>query len=281
MALVSLGYFLFTLHDATIKILVETTAVWQILFFRSLTITLGCALFGGPSLLRETLGSPVLKPMLLRGTLLLCAWLSYYTAARSLNLAELTTLYYAAPVVATVLAVPLLGERVTPARWAAVACGFAGVLIATNPASLGISLPVYLALQAACFWALGTVLLRRTAMQARSIVQMSITNVFFIVATGIGMLFVWKTPTPYELSLSLLTGLIGGGAQLAFFEGMRRAPVSVLAPFEYSSLIWAFALAYAIWGDVPSPHVFAGAVLIIGAGAIIVFSERLVRFGRT
>ncbi|MCL6707723.1 DMT family transporter [Pseudomonas sp. R2.Fl] len=274
--LTSLAYFCFTLHDGVIKVLVESLPVWQILFFRSVTILAGCLLAGGPSLTREAVTSPIIKPMMIRSLLLLAAWLSYYNAAKYLQLAELTTLYYAAPVVATLLAVPILGERVTLSRWAAVIVGFAGVIIATNPAGMQITWPVYLALQAACLWAFSTVLLRKTAMGARSLVQMSITNAFFLILTGAMLAQVWHTPTLEELALSASTGVIGGLAQLAFFEGMRRAPVSVLAPFEYTSLVWAFVLGYAIWSDIPTPNVFVGAILICGAGIIIVFSERLV-----
>lgn len=277
--LTSLSYFLFTLHDGTIKILVETTAVWQILFFRSATILAGCLIFGGPSLVRETASSPVVKPMMIRSILLLAAWLSYYNAAKSMQLASLQTLYYAAPVVATLLAVPILKERVTPPRWLAVIVGFLGVLIASNPIGMKITLPVYLALQAACLWAFSTVLLRRTAMGARSLVQMTVTNSFFLLLTGAMLISVWHTPTPVELALSLATGIIGGGAQFAFFEGMRRAPISVLAPFEYTSLVWAFVLGYAIWSDIPAANVFIGAALICSAGLIIVFSERLTARG--
>ncbi|NML75739.1 DMT family transporter [Rhizobium sp. S-51] len=274
--LTSLSYFLFTLHDGVIKLLVETTTVWQILFFRSVTILAGCLLFGGPSLVREAATSPVVKPMVIRSFLLLGAWLSYYNAARTMQLAEITTLYYAAPVVATLLAVPILKERVTAPRWTAVIVGFVGVLVATNPIGLRITFPVYLALQAAFLWAFSTVLLRRTAMGARSLVQMTVTNSFFLILTGTMVFQVWHQPSLAELGLSLATGIIGGVAQLAFFEGMRKAPISVLAPFEYTSLVWAFVLGYAIWGDVPAANVFLGAALICSAGLIIIFSERLV-----
>lgn len=273
--LTSLSYFLFTLHDGLIKLLVETTAVWQILFFRSAVILAGCLAFGGPSLIREAVHSPVVKPMMIRSLLLLGAWLSYYNAAREMQLAELTTLYYAAPVVATLLAVPILKERVTLPRWTAVVVGFVGVLIASDPTGLALRPPVYLALLAAFLWAFSTVLLRRTAMGARTLVQMSVTNSFFLVLTGTMLVQVWHRPTMTELGLSLATGLIGGVAQLAFFEGMRRAPISVLAPFEYTALVWAFALGYAIWGDIPALNVFFGAVLICSAGLIIIVGERL------
>jgi drug/metabolite transporter (DMT)-like permease len=108
--LTGLAYFLFTCHDAAVKLLVATIPVWQVLFFRSLTILTGCLIFGGPAAYRQAWHSPVFRPMFLRSFLILTAWLCYYTAARDLQLAELTTIYYAAPIIITVLSVFVLGE---------------------------------------------------------------------------------------------------------------------------------------------------------------------------
>ena len=243
---------------------------------RSITI-LGISLaIGGRPLARDACHSPVLKPLFLRTLLLLAAWVSYYTAARDLGLAELTTLYYASPVVMTILSVPVLGEKVPGYRWLAVGTGFVGVVVACGVAvkGLALSLPVYLALQAAIFWAIATVLLRKTAMQERTQVQMTISSGFFVLFTAIAMPFVWLPLSLTDLALMAGTGVLAGIGQFALFEGMRRAPVSVLAPFEYSSLIWAFGLGYLIWSDVPGSNVFAGAALIFSAGTIIIASER-------
>ncbi|EJZ20896.1 hypothetical protein RCCGEPOP_12805 [Rhizobium sp. Pop5] len=275
--LTSLAYMAFTFHDAIIKILVVSIPVWQILFFRSLTILLGCLAYGRAKLVRQTMTSPIIKPMIARSVLLLSAWLSYYSAASHLQLAEVTTLYYAAPVVGTLLAWFILKEEVTPARWLAVGVGFVGVLIACNPIGLTISWPVYLALQAAVLWASAMVLLRKTSLHEKTIVQLTVSNVFFLVMTGVAVLYTWQTPDMTQLALLIATGVVAGSAQFALFEGMRRAPVSVLAPFEYTSLGWAFILGYLIWTDIPGSNVFAGACLILGAGLIIIVSERLRR----
>ncbi|MFB9949723.1 DMT family transporter [Rhizobium puerariae] len=275
--LITLSYFIFSTHDAVIKLLVEQVTVWQILFFRSVTVCACCLFIGGPRLAHHAATSSIVKPMAVRGLFLIAAWLSYYTAAKSLQLGELTTLYFAAPVVATLLAGPMLREHVTPARWVAVIVGFVGVIVASNPIGLKVSLPVYLALQAACLWAFSTVLLRRTALHETTMVQMTLTNFFFIVLTG-GMLAVeWRDIDLVTTTMLFGVGVLSGLAQYAYFEGMRRAPVSVLAPFEYTALIWAFVLGFLIWGDLPAANVAIGAVLIGGAGLLIIFSER---FGR-
>lgn len=275
--LTSVAYMLFTVHDAAIKLLVVAIPVWQILFFRSVTILIGCLLFEGRSLPMAVVRSPILKPMLVRSILLLIAWISYYSAARSLQLAEVTTLYYAAPIVGTILATIVLKEKVTLLRWMAVGLGFSGVIIASNPVGLTISWPVYLALQAAVLWASAMVLLRKTALHEKSIVQMTVSNLLFVLMTGTMTAIHWRTPNGSEFLLLCSTGVIAGFAQFALFEGMRKAPVSVLAPFEYTSLVWAFLLGYLVWGDIPRENVFLGAILILGAGGIIIVGERLRR----
>ncbi|MBX9454540.1 MAG: DMT family transporter [Rhizobium sp.] len=274
-----LAYFLFSLQDASVKWLVVGIPVVQILFVRSITILAICLAIGRGEVIAQSIRSPVMKPMVLRALLLLAAWLSYYNAARDLGLAELTTLYYAAPILITILAVPILKEDVPPVRWLAVVIGFAGVVVATDLIGTGLrmSWPVWLALQAAIFWAISTVLLRKTSLAERTIVQMTLSNAMLAVFTGIALIYYWTPVTLDQLVLTSLTGVIAALGQYAMFEGMRRAPVSILAPFEYTSLVWAFLLGLAIWGDVPTRNVFFGAALIFAAGVTLVLGERRAR----
>ena len=273
------AYFLFSLQDATVKWLVVAMPVMQILFVRSITILVICLAIGRRDVIVQSLNSPIRYPMLLRALLLFAAWLSYYNAAKDLGLAELTTLYYASPILITLLAVPILKEDVPPIRWLAVIIGFVGVAVATDVISTGlrVSWPVWLALQAAVFWAISTVLLRKTSLAERTIVQMTLSNAMLAVFTGIGLFWFFTPVSLGQLALTSVTGFVAALGQYAMFEGMRRSPVSILAPFEYTSLVWAFLLGYAIWGDIPRHNVFLGATLIFAAGVTIVLGERLTR----
>ncbi|WP_137156789.1 DMT family transporter [Rhizobium sp. FKL33] len=275
-ALTVFAYFLFSMQDASVKLLAAGLPIAQILFVRSVVILALCLAVGGKSLPTAMVRSPVLVPMLSRNVLLLLAWLTFYTASRDLGLAQLTTIYYASPVIVTLLAAPILKERVPPLRWLAVAVGFGGVLLASDPfaAGLGLSRPIALALSAAVFWALSAILLRKTAMAERTLVQMAISSGFFILMTGTACLFLWMPVKPGLLALMAGVGVFTGVAQFAYFESIRRAPVSLLAPFEYTSLIWAFILGYVIWGDQPNLNVFGGAALIMIAGVLALLSER-------
>ncbi len=275
--LTSVAYFFFSGQDAAIKLLVAGLSVWQVLFFRSLVVLAGCLAIGGPRLFAETVRSRAVVPMLLRSFVILAAWLCYYSAARHLQLAELTTIYFAAPVIVTILSIFILGETVPAHRWAAVLLGFAGVFVACDPTRLGLSLPVLLVLMAAVFWAISIVLIRKVALTERTMVQLVLNNAFFLVIAGLPMVMVWQTPDKGQLALLLGVGVLGGLAQFALFDGMKRAAASVVAAFEYTSLVWSFLFGYLIWSNVPRREVFLGAVLIVGAGLVIIVGERMRR----
>jgi drug/metabolite transporter (DMT)-like permease len=267
------AYFLFSAQDASIKLLVVGMSVWQIMFFRSITVLAASAAIGGRRLFADAARSPIVRPMFVRSAFTLAAWLCYYNAARYLQLAELTTVYYAAPIIVTVLSVVMLGEKVPVMRWLAVLIGFAGVFVACDPTHLGLSVPVLLVLSAAVLWGIAVVLLRKTALAERTMIQLILNNFYFLVFSAVPALILCRTPDWEQLLLLLSVGALGGVAQYLLFEGMKRAPVSIVAPFEYTSLVWAFALGFAIWGDVPRREVVLGAALIFAAGLLIVANE--------
>jgi drug/metabolite transporter (DMT)-like permease len=269
-----LAYALFSVHDASIKWLVADLPVWEVLFVRSAAIWLACVVIGRRRLLERAVGTPMKGALMFRGLITLTAWLCYYTAARTLPLAELLSLYFAAPLMVTVMAIPLLGERVSGARWLSVLVGFAGVLVVTHPWDLRISVPVLLVLLAAAQWGYGVILMRQIARRETSLVQIFFTNLIFLVGTGIACAIEWRTPSPSELALLILVSVFGGAGQFSLFEAARNAPASVMATIEYSALIWGFILGYAIWGNIPSPATFAGAGLILCAGALLFATER-------
>lgn len=269
-----LAYGLFTLHDTLIKLLTETISVWQIMFFRSLTICIGTAAMGRGELARRCVATPAKTQLVLRGFLILGAWLCYYNAARSLQLAELTTIYFATPVLVTLLAIPILGEKINQGRWIPVALGFGGVIVASGVASFSLSLATGLALCAAVLWAWATILVRRLALSEPTLVQMMYSNLFFVVVCGFVLFIEWKTPTHHELLLLVGVGVVGGIAQFCMFEGLRNAPASVLAPFQYTSLVWAFLLGWLVWGDWPRNEVFAGAAIILASGALAIWQQK-------
>ncbi len=274
MALGVAAYFLFALHDASNKWLVATIPVWQVLFFRSLVIVIASLAVGRARLVEEIVATPLKRALALRGLLTLVAWLSYYSAARFLPLAQLLSLYFAAPLLVTVLSQPLLGERVTALRWFSVGIGFCGVLVASDPFGVRLGWPTVLVLIAAACWGYGVILMRQIARRERSLVQMVVSNVVFTVATGAMCLFDLVPLRLPDMALIAVVAACGGLGQFLLFEAARRAPAAVMATVEYSALLWAFILGFVIWHDVPPLAIWAGAGLILTAGCVLVLGER-------
>lgn len=273
LALAFCGYALFSAQDATVKWLVVSTALPQILFIRSAVIV-GIALaVGGRAGVAEAARSHSKPLIALRAGLILVAWLLFYSAAAHMGLAEITTLYFAAPLMAIGLASLLLGERVGAARWAAAGVGFAGVVVAAGPLGRVAPGPALSALAAAGCWALSTVLVRRIGRTDSTLTQMLSSNALFALACGPTLFWLWRAPAPFELALMLGLGLTGGLGQYLLFESFRHAPASAVAPVEYCGLVWACLYGYAIWADVPGLNTVAGAGLIALGGLSLVWAE--------
>jgi len=267
------GYFIFAFQDATVKWLVADHSVMQVLFMRSITIVILCLIIGRGALVRQAVGSRNKLPLLVRGAFILAAWSCYYTASRHMELAQLVTIYFATPLFVTVMSVLILKEEVRWQRWAGVGIGLLGVIIACDPGHVGITWPVLLVLLAAVLWAYTNILVRQISRFETTVVQMLFSNAAFTIACGATLPWLWVHVTPHDLVLMMALGLVGACGQYLLFEGFRLAPASLVAPFEYTSLIWAFCLSYLIWGDIPHAQVFLGAGLIILSGMFVVFGE--------
>lgn len=267
------AFFCFALQDAAVKWLVAGVAVVQVLFVRSAVIAAALTI-RFPALWRDLVISPYRGALLLRGLLLLGAWLCYYTASRQLQLAEMTTIYYASPILVTVFSILFLGERVPFSRWLVAGCGFAGVVVACLPHDTSHPQAIALAFAAAVLWAVSITLMRALATRVPSTLQMLAQNAILLAACALVLPWAWAPLSPSQLLLMIAVGIIGGTGQYFIFEAARRAPASVTAPMEYTSLIWAFALGLLIWGDVPPLTVFIGGAVIIASGALLIMTER-------
>ena len=175
------GFSIFSIQDAIVKWLVSTLPVWEILFFRSIVIVTILACFLGPQRIIGVIQGPNRSMLILRSALILGAWLAYFTAARSLHLAELVTIYFSTPVFVVVLSILALKERVGPARWAATILGFFGVVIATNPTGSPPLGPILLTLLAAFMWAWTNILVRIMSRSVTTVDLMIASNALFVV----------------------------------------------------------------------------------------------------
>lgn len=273
MGLSALGYGLFSIQDVLVKLLVEHYAVPQVLFVRSVVILAIALLIGGRSGLRDVVVSRNKLALAVRAALMLAAWLAFYSASRRLGLAQLTTLYFAAPIIVVVLSVLILKERVTLFRWLSVLAGFGGVVLAADPGGAPAIEPSISALFAAACWALSVILVRLISRSEKTSSQMIVSNLLFMLACLLVLPFVWIMPDWKSMAMLLALGVVGGLGQLFLYEGFRYCEASALAPIEYTGLVWAFLYGYLIWADVPTPQVIAGALIVLCSSLILVWRE--------
>ena len=252
--------------------------VFEIIFFRNAIAFVPLGIY-----IWRTAGISVLKTQrplghLHRSAVGLFGMICGFSALQHLALTQATAFTFAAPLFMTALSALMLKEFVGWHRWGAVVAGFIGVLIMVRPDRGQLNLVgVGFALAAALGSALATVQIRQIA-----VTEKGPTIVFYFTLAGtvaglVGSAFHWVTPDGATLAVLILGGLIGGVGQLFLTEAIRVAPVGVVAPFDYSQLIWATILGYLIWGDLPHAATLTGAAVVAASGLYILHRE-LVRF---
>jgi S-adenosylmethionine uptake transporter len=273
------GWAAFSLQDAIVKYLVVSLPVPEVLFARSVLICLFAATFARRQDLMVMTERRALVAILIRSAFIFAAWIAYYTSSRSLQLAQMVTLYFAGPLFVVAMSGPALGERVGPGRWFATLLGFAGVLVAANPTGGGDFTPSALALAAALCWAITTLLARTLTGSIATAALMIGSNATFVVACGALGPSLFVTPGRWQLCVLLGLGLVGSLGQYLWFEGVRRAQASLLAPLEYTLLAYAIFWGWLIFGDWPNARTLAGAGVILISGIVAVAVEaRRTRF---
>lgn len=202
-----------------------------------------------------------------------------FMAMIMLPLAEATAIGFSVPIFSTVLAAILLGEPTGKWRWGAVAAGFLGVLLIVQPGTGEVPLlGASVALVAALLTASVTIVIRRLGATERAS-----TTVFWFAASSLvpfGLLMIWFARGHDPITWAILAGLAlaGGLAQLTLTGALRLAPVALVMPMDYTSLIWAVLLGAWIFGELPTPWIWVGAPIIIASGLTIVWREhRLAR----
>lgn len=272
---------LFSLMDAGLKLLVARYPPLQVSALRgvaSLLFVLPWALWSlgpdrfGPAMLR------VRWPLhLLRGVLGVAMMGSFVFALRTLPLSTAYTIFFVAPLLIVALSVPILGEHVGPRRWAAIVVGFAGVLVVLRPTGEGVaSLAGLAVLVAALGYAVSAITVRVLARTDSS--QATIVWLMASLAIGSGALALpgWVPLQAADLWLILGLGLAGAFGQYAITEAFRQGEASLLAPLEYSALLWGVALDLSLWGVLPDAMTWLGAAIIVGSGLYMLHRERVV-----
>jgi len=220
---------------------------------------------------------------LLRGLVGTGGMMTGFFALTQLPLAEAITISYATPLLIVVFSAVFYHEQVRLYRWSAVLVGLVGVIIIIWPRltvfSGGISdmsgatLGAVSALVAAGFAATAMVLVRKLVETERSatiVLYFSVTSSVLGLAT---LPFGWVMPTAEQFALLIGAGIFGGIGQILLTESYRHADMSVVAPFEYASLILSVAIGYVIFHDVPTIEMLAGGAIVVGSGLFIIYRE--------
>ena len=270
--LYSLGVFLFALNDALGKWLVADYGVGQLLLLRSI----GAGLVLAPMIawLRVDLFDFAQWPLQVFRILCMAGdTYAFYWATRSMPLADVMTFYMAAPLITTALSVPLLGERIEPYRWAAVGVGFVGVVIALQPSAALFSSASPIAFLGAAMFALGQTVTRR--LRGTHWLQLVVWQFAGAGLIGAATLpWIWVTPNPSDLGLLFLLGIVAMTCFVFLTRALSMAPASVLAPFQYSAMLWATIMGWLVWRDTPNLAILLGNAVIIGSGLFVLYRER-------
>ncbi|MBB3393538.1 MULTISPECIES: DMT family transporter [unclassified Rhizobium] len=272
--LMLLGDFLFALNDAMGKWLVTNFSVGQVLLIRSL----GSFIILGPLIARQ--GPAQLVKVELKGLQVLRVLLAtldvglFYAAVAYLPLADVMTFYMAGPIYVAALSHFFLNERIGWRRWLAVFVGFCGVVIALRPSSAMLSLPSLFGIVGSLSFAVALVLNRylRNTSDTTLVTWQMIAALLVGAVLSIGT---WQPTTQVELGGMLALGVVASCAHLLITRSLKLAPASLLAPLQYSLLIWAIALGYLFFGDVPDLYVITGATIIVIAGLFIFHRKNL------
>ncbi|WP_170571299.1 DMT family transporter [Ruegeria atlantica] len=268
-----LGFAVFASHDALIKVLGGTYSVMQIIFFATLFSFVPMAV---TILTDRTTGNflphhPWL--VLLRSALMVLAMVCAFYAFSELPLAEVYSLLFSFPLIVTVLSIPILGEVVRAQRWAAVGVGLIGVLIVLRPGATDITLGHLAALTAAFCSAFASVLVRKIGNEERSAVLILYPMLLAILVMSLLQPAVYQPPSLLHLAMMALVGVFSVIAQHLIILAYRAAPAGVVAPSQYSQIIWATLFGMIFFGETPDIWVAVGASIIIASGVFVVWRE--------
>lgn len=274
MLFMAAGVFMFSVLDALTKRLTEDYNTWQIIFMSRVVTTiliLSIVLRAHRSI--SPLRTGHLKTHLGRSILVVITTWTFFECLRYLDLADAVAIAFAAPLFMTALSGPLLKEQVGWRRWSAVLIGFIGVLIAVQPGRDGIGYGAMLALIAAGSYALLQLWLRPLAGREAG------HNIIFYTTCLSGLaampfaIHYWTWPDLTGWLLVLTQGCCSTIGQSCMIRAFRQGEASMLAPFEYTALIWTGLFGFMFWAEIPTPQVMIGAAIIIACAIYIAQRE--------
>jgi drug/metabolite transporter (DMT)-like permease len=274
---------LFALMSALVRWLGDVAPVGQMVFFRSAFAIVPVVVVYA---WRHELVLRTARPFghLGRGSISICGMSSNFAALTRLPLVEVTAIQFASPLITVALAALILKERVRIYRWSAVVVGFLGVIVMLAPhvdTRLLVGTGASAAALGAIFAIVSAFCNAGTVVQTRRLTQTETTSsivfYFSLICALAGLAtwpFGWHAPNALELAALISLGLLGGLAHIFLTESYRYASASLLAPFDYTAMLWAFILGWVMFDEVPGLSVYVGSVIVTGAGLYVIWRER-------
>ncbi len=273
-ALLSLAAFgIYATNDVMVKYLGASYSPFQTIFFS--------VMFGFPIVLLMLIGDRTDGNLIPRHPIstvaralmtVLNALCGFY-AFSVLPLAEAYPIFFASPILITLIAIPLLGEKVGLHRGIAVAVGLIGVIIVVRPGNASFGLGHLAAIGAAVLGAFNSVLVRKTGNSERSVVIMLYPMMANLIVTAIALPFVYEPMPVTHLGLLGLMSVLGFIAGLLGIAAYRRAPAVIVAPMQYSQIVWATIFGTLIFNETHDTITIVGTTIIIASGLYIVLRE--------
>jgi drug/metabolite transporter (DMT)-like permease len=269
-----LGMFGMAMMDGCAKLLSAGYAISQIVLVRNAISVLAVPVF-------IRLAGSSLAPLRC-GRLDLIAWRTltnlgagflFFTGLRYLPLADAFAITFAAPFLITALSVPYLGERVGMRRWIAVIVGFIGVVIVIQPGTASFRIEALFPLGAALSYAMAMLIGRKMTREMSTSAIMFWPSAGAVLITLAMMPSQWQTPPLADFGLFIIMGLIGTLGMALITQGYRYAPAAVIAPFDYSVLIWGAILGWMIWHEAPGANIWIGSAVVMASGLYMVHRE--------
>ena len=275
----------FTLMSAGVKLVAERYPIGEVVFFRSafaLVPLLAWLSWRGD--LINAVRTDDLKGHLLRGIISTSGMFAGFIALSYLPLSDAVAIGYASPLITVVLAALILKETVRAYRWSAVVVGVVGVIIMLLPhlngsivaqgLAGGAGVGALFALFAACCSAGATIQIRRLMVRERT---GAIVFYFSLLTTFMGLMTIvlgWRMPDLADAVLLVVIGILGGIGQILLTLSYRHADTSVIAPFEYTTMLWAVLIGWFAFSQLPQATVVAGGLIVAAAGCFVLWRER-------
>ncbi len=268
--------FFISVVDAICKLFTKDLHAIQLVwgYFVGINLTLWIFFFlKGEKLSKlRTTDRPILQ--IFRPAFLVCSISSLFVGLTYLPIAEATAIGFVAPLFITAFSVPILKEKVDIHRWGAVVFGLIGVIIIVRPGGNFWHFASIMPLLGALFFAIFQILTRLL-----SETEKTLTTLFYTGLGGLGwssliVPFVWVVPSQIHILVFFATGALGALAHLCMISAFDRAEASLLAPYNYTKLLWVAVFGYSIFGDIPSIEMWIGAGIIVSAGFYVLYREK-------